>query len=177
MDLHPPALFLSATDKCPKVRAPPHAPQASCPTSQNNVLTLVRAKQTLVQNVDSRALLPCPSAAIPCYDFLDPGLPQGNPMRSKWFRRIKRFIELFTPGGTEYTPSGIAIVYSRTGVTHIPRSEYKKLLCQYLSRSNDLHARLRDRHDEETSRRFTLPWSAGERYSRGCPSIGRRSSN
>jgi hypothetical protein len=72
-------------------------------------------------------------------------------MRSKWFRRIKRFIELFTPGGTEYTPSGIAIVYSRTGVTHIPRSEYKKLLFQYLSRSNDLRARLRDRHDEEPS--------------------------
>jgi hypothetical protein len=53
-------------------------------------------------------------------------------MRNKWFRRIRRFIELFTPGGTEYTPSGIAIVYSRTGATTIPTSEYEKILFQRL---------------------------------------------
>jgi hypothetical protein len=49
-------------------------------------------------------------------------------MRSKWFRRIKRFIELFTPGGTEYTSKGIEIHYSSDGVTTIPPSEYEKIL-------------------------------------------------
>jgi hypothetical protein len=56
------------------------------------------------------------------------GFPQGKTMRSKWFRRIKRFIELFTPGGTEYTSKGIAIHYSSDGVTTIPPSEYKKII-------------------------------------------------
>jgi hypothetical protein len=49
-------------------------------------------------------------------------------MRSKWFRRIKRFIELFTPGGTEYTSLGTQIHYSSDGVTSIPRSEWEKIL-------------------------------------------------
>jgi hypothetical protein len=49
-------------------------------------------------------------------------------MRSKWFRRIKRFIELFTPGGTEYTSQGIEIHYTSDGVSSIPPSEYEKIL-------------------------------------------------
>jgi hypothetical protein len=48
-------------------------------------------------------------------------------MRRKWLQSLKRFIEQFTPGGTEYTKDGIAIVYSRTGRSTIPRSEYPKL--------------------------------------------------
>jgi hypothetical protein len=49
-------------------------------------------------------------------------------MRSKWFRRIKRFIELFTPGGTEYTSQGIEIHYTSDGVSSFPPSEYEKIL-------------------------------------------------
>ena len=49
-------------------------------------------------------------------------------MRSKWFRRIKRFIELFTPGGTEYTSKGIAIHYTSDGVSSIPPSEWPKIV-------------------------------------------------
>ena len=49
-------------------------------------------------------------------------------MRSRWLRRIKQFIELFTPGGTEYTSKGIAIHYSSDGVTTIPPSEYEKIV-------------------------------------------------
>jgi hypothetical protein len=49
-------------------------------------------------------------------------------MRSKWFRRIKRFIELFTPGGTEYTRDGIEIHYTADGVSSFPPSEYPKIL-------------------------------------------------
>jgi hypothetical protein len=46
----------------------------------------------------------------------------------KWFKRVKRFIELFTPGGTEYTSLGTEIHYSSDGVTTIPESEYEKIL-------------------------------------------------
>jgi hypothetical protein len=53
-------------------------------------------------------------------------------MRSKWFRRVKRFIELFTPGGTEYTESGMEIHYSHTGATSIPESEHEKILFRRL---------------------------------------------
>jgi hypothetical protein len=49
-------------------------------------------------------------------------------MRSKWFRRIKRFIEQFTPGGTEYTSLGTEIHFSSKGAITVPRSEYKKIL-------------------------------------------------
>jgi hypothetical protein len=49
-------------------------------------------------------------------------------MRSKWFRRIKRFIELFTPGGTEYTRDGIEIHYTSDGVSSIPPGEWKKII-------------------------------------------------
>ena len=65
----------------------------------------------------------------------------------KWFKAIKRFIELFTPGGTEYSRSGIAIVYSRTGVAHIPESECEKLLFNYLDEANKLRSRVRENRD------------------------------
>jgi hypothetical protein len=63
-------------------------------------------------------------------------------MRSKWFRRIKRFIEHFTPGGTEYTRLGTEIHYSSKGVTTVPRSEYKKILFGRLSEWNNPNARM-----------------------------------
>jgi len=49
-------------------------------------------------------------------------------MHGKWFRRIKRFIELFTPGGTEYTDQGVEIHYTSDGVTSIPASQHKQIL-------------------------------------------------
>jgi hypothetical protein len=67
-------------------------------------------------------------------------------MRNKWFGRIKRFIELFTPGGTEYTSKGIAIHYSSDGVTTIPSSENKKIL--FLQLEEFEKARLRARSTE-----------------------------
>jgi hypothetical protein len=48
-------------------------------------------------------------------------------MRNKWFRRIKWFIELFTPGGTEYTEFGMECHVSRTGAITTPEEEMGKL--------------------------------------------------
>jgi hypothetical protein len=70
-------------------------------------------------------------------------------MSSRWFKRIKRFMEIFTPGGTEYTPSGIAIVFSRTGHWHVPESEYQKLLFQYLDGTLGVPSHLREQPKEE----------------------------
>jgi hypothetical protein len=66
-------------------------------------------------------------------------------MRGKWFKALKRFIELFTPGGTEYTRSGIAVIFSRDGSTRIPESEYKKLILNCLDESARASARLHQR--------------------------------
>lgn len=55
-------------------------------------------------------------------------------MRKKLFKAIKRFIELFTPGGTEYTRSGFSMVYSRTGGISMPEEEREKYLFHYLDK-------------------------------------------
>ena len=55
-------------------------------------------------------------------------------MRSKLFKAIERFIELFTPGGTEYTRSGFSMVYSRTGGISLPVDEYEKYVFHYLDK-------------------------------------------
>jgi hypothetical protein len=69
-------------------------------------------------------------------------------MRSKWFRRIKRFIEQFTPGGTEYTRFGTEIHYSRTGVTTISKSDMHKLLLMRLDEWEKLRTRLKADSDQ-----------------------------
>jgi hypothetical protein len=53
-------------------------------------------------------------------------------MDRKWFKRIKRFVEQFTPGGTEHASLGTEIHYSSKGVTTVPRSEYRKILFRRL---------------------------------------------
>jgi hypothetical protein len=63
-------------------------------------------------------------------------------MRSKWFRRIKRFIELFTPGGTEYTSDGFEIHYTSDGVSSIPASQHKRLLFMKLDEFKKASLRL-----------------------------------
>jgi len=71
-------------------------------------------------------------------------------MRNKWFGRIKRFIELFTPGGTEYTSKGIAIHYSSDGVTTIPPSEYKKILLLQMEEFEKVRLRSRAALNKKT---------------------------
>jgi hypothetical protein len=63
-------------------------------------------------------------------------------MRSNWFRRIKRFIEQFTPGGTEYTSLGTEIHYSSKGATTISKSDAHKILLMRLNEWKQLRARL-----------------------------------
>jgi hypothetical protein len=70
-------------------------------------------------------------------------------MRSKWLRRIKRFIEQFTPGGTEYTEFGTAIHYSRTGDTTISDSDMHKLLLMRLDEWERLRTRLKAESDQK----------------------------
>ena len=70
-------------------------------------------------------------------------------MRSKWFQRIKRFIELFTPGGTEYTEFGTAIHYSATGDTTISSSDMHKLYLMRLEESEKLMARLKAESEQK----------------------------
>jgi hypothetical protein len=70
-------------------------------------------------------------------------------MRSKLFRRIKRFIELFTPGGTEYTEFGTAIHYSHDGVTTISSSDAQKLLFMRLDEMEELRKRLKAESDQK----------------------------
>jgi hypothetical protein len=53
-------------------------------------------------------------------------------MRNKWFRRIRRFIELFTPGGVEYSSIGTEIHISSRGAITIPKSEYEKIVSAML---------------------------------------------
>lgn len=70
-------------------------------------------------------------------------------MRSKWFRRIKRFIEQFTPGGTEYTEFGTEIHYTRYGGTSISSSDAQKLLFMHLDEMEKLRARLKAESDQK----------------------------
>ena len=70
-------------------------------------------------------------------------------MRSKWFRRIKRFIEQFTPGGTEYTRFGTEIHYTRDGVVSISKSDAHKLLLMRLNEWEKQRARMRTDSDQK----------------------------
>ena len=70
-------------------------------------------------------------------------------MRSKWFRRIKRFIEQFTPGGTEYTSFGTEIHYSSKGAMTISRSDAQKILFMRLDEWENLRKRLRTDSDQK----------------------------
>jgi hypothetical protein len=70
-------------------------------------------------------------------------------MRSKWFRRIKRFIEQFTPGGTEYTRFGTEIHYSSKGAMTISRSDAQKILFMRLDEWENLRKRLRADSDQK----------------------------
>jgi hypothetical protein len=70
-------------------------------------------------------------------------------MRSKWFQRIKRFIELFTPGGTEYTEFGTEIHYSHDGGTTISNSDMHKLYLMRLDEMEKLRARLKAESDQK----------------------------
>ena len=65
-------------------------------------------------------------------------------MRNKWFRRIKRFIELFTPGGTEYTDFGTEIHFSSDGSITTPESERQKVWDKVTGDMNDELARWRE---------------------------------
>jgi hypothetical protein len=146
-------LFLYATDKCLKIRRTFHAqPKRRDPTPENDVLTPVGAEQTPSKNVDFQCFCPLPvpkdrdtlfrdelrEVAPHGFDHL-----QDKAMRSKWFRRIKRFIEQFTPGGTEYTEFGTEIHYTRYGGTSIPSSSVQKLLYMHLDEMEKLRARLK----------------------------------
>jgi len=71
-------------------------------------------------------------------------------MRSKWFRRIRRFIESFTPGGTEYTSFGTEIHYSSKGATTVSRSDAHKILLMRLEEWKNLRERLRADSDQKT---------------------------
>jgi hypothetical protein len=70
-------------------------------------------------------------------------------MRSKLFGRIRRFIEQFTPGGTEYTEFGTAIHYSHDGGTYISRSDAQKLLFMRLDEMEELRKRLKAESDQK----------------------------
>jgi hypothetical protein len=59
-------------------------------------------------------------------------------MLQKWLQVIKRFIELFTPGGTEYTKNGKMIIFSRTGDMTTPSSEYKRILLKQVKELNEV---------------------------------------
>ena len=49
-------------------------------------------------------------------------------MRNKWLRGIKRFIELFTTGGTAYTKYGTEYYISSTGAVTTPPESVKKIM-------------------------------------------------
>jgi hypothetical protein len=67
----------------------------------------------------------------------------------KLFRRIRRFIEHFTPGGTEYTSLGTEIYYSSKGVTSISKSEAHKGLLIRLDEWEALRMRLHTDSDQK----------------------------
>jgi hypothetical protein len=63
-------------------------------------------------------------------------------MANKWIRRIRWFIELFTPGGSIYSKSGIEARVGHHGGFEVPLSERKKLLYQHLDERERLESRL-----------------------------------
>jgi hypothetical protein len=70
-------------------------------------------------------------------------------MRSNWLRGIRRFIEQFTPGGTEYTSFGTEIHYSSKGVTTISKSDAHKILLMRLDEMEELRRRARTNSDQK----------------------------
>jgi hypothetical protein len=64
-------------------------------------------------------------------------------MGNKWIRRIRWFIELFTPGGSIYSKSGIEARVRRDGSFTVPLSERKKLLYQHLDEMERLKSQWR----------------------------------
>ena len=67
----------------------------------------------------------------------------------KFFRHIRRFIEHFTPGGTEYTSLGTEIHYSSKGVTTISKSDAHKNLLMRMDEWKNLRARLHTDSDHK----------------------------
>jgi hypothetical protein len=65
-------------------------------------------------------------------------------MRNKWFRRIRWFIELFTPGFTGYTKSGFEFHVSSNGSITTPKSERKKRLLKMVDDVDRAMARVRE---------------------------------
>jgi hypothetical protein len=63
-------------------------------------------------------------------------------MRGKWLKAIRRFIELFTPGGTEYLKDRRTIHYSSNGTFSVPESEWKRFLFEYLDKSEAIRLQL-----------------------------------
>jgi hypothetical protein len=63
-------------------------------------------------------------------------------MRSKWLRHIKRFIEIFTPGGVEYSTLGTEFHVSSNGTITVPASELQKILFKRLEEMQDPSLRL-----------------------------------
>jgi len=72
-------------------------------------------------------------------------------MRNKWIRRVKRFIELFTPGGVMYSKAGTEIHVSHDGSITIPPSERKKLLDMHLDEMDRLKSQWRRELDSPNS--------------------------
>ena len=64
-------------------------------------------------------------------------------MRNNWIRRIKRFIEIFTPGGTEYTDFGTEFHVSSKGGITTPPGELAKILDRTVDEMERLKARWR----------------------------------
>ena len=122
------------------------------------MLTFVRAEEKPRKNADLHMQLMFPTAEDRVRIFLD-GFPevadpesrslQDTTMR-KFFRRLRRFIEHFTPGGTEYTSLGTEIHYSSKGVTSISKSDAQKILFMRLDEWKKLRERLRADSDQKT---------------------------
>jgi hypothetical protein len=68
----------------------------------------------------------------------------------RFLRRIRRFIEHFTPGGTEYTSLGTELHYSSKGVRSISKSDAHKILLMRLDEWKKLRARLHADSDQKT---------------------------
>jgi len=70
-------------------------------------------------------------------------------MRSKLFRRIKQFIEQFTPGGTEYTEFGTELHYTHDGTVTISSSDAHKLYLMRLDEMEKLRERLKAESEQK----------------------------
>jgi hypothetical protein len=62
-------------------------------------------------------------------------------MGNKWIRRIRWFIELFTPGGSIYSKAGIEARVDHDGGFEVPPSERKRLLHMHLDEMERLKSR------------------------------------